>query len=184
MSDLSRPDAPRPVALVRDFVNTADHETGIDALATATGLADHLLRTGLLERRSRATTEHLALAHRLRGGLRLALELHHEGGGEHPVPGLARTLGALEVRLDWNEAGAVLRPSGTGVGAALARIGVAAHEAASTGLWGRLKICAWDECEWAYYDQSRNRSRSWCEYGCGNKVKTRAYRARRRSVAT
>ena len=48
--------------------------------------------------------------------------------------------------------------------------------------WWRLKICAFDECEWAYFDQSRNRSRSYCEYGCGNKLKTRAYRARQRSA--
>ena len=61
---------------------------------------------------------------------------------------------------------------------ALARIGLAAHEATTEGLWWRLKICASDECEWAYYDHSKNRSRNWCEYGCGNKLKTRAYRAR------
>ena len=61
---------------------------------------------------------------------------------------------------------------------ALARIGLAAHEATAEGIWWRLKICASDECEWAYYDHSKNRSRNWCEYGCGNKLKTRAYRAR------
>ena len=60
----------------------------------------------------------------------------------------------------------------------LARIAIAAHTATTERTWPRLKICAWDECEWAYYDHSKNRSRHWCEYGCGNKVKTRAYRAR------
>ena len=56
-------------------------------------------------------------------------------------------------------------------------------DAATAGIWWRLKICASDECEWAYYDHSKNRSRSYCEYGCGNKLKTRAYRARRRAAA-
>ena len=65
----------------------------------------------------------------------------------------------------------------------LAQIGLATHDAAADGLWWRLKICAWDECEWAYYDHSRNRSRSYCEYGCGNKLKIRAYRARQRAAA-
>lgn len=61
---------------------------------------------------------------------------------------------------------------------------MAAHEAASEGIWWRLKICSYDECEWAYYDHSKNRSRAWREYGCGNLVKTRAYRARQRARAT
>ena len=99
------------------------------------------------------------------------------------MPELAETLQELPVTLTWTEAGPVLEPSGPAVRSALARIGVAAHEAAADGLWWRLKICSYDECEWAYYDHSKNRSRSWCEYGCGNKVKTRAYRARQRARA-
>ena len=71
-------------------------------------------------------------------------------------------------------------PVQDGVGGALAQIALAAHEAMAAQIWWRLKICAFDECEWAYYDQSKNQSRSYCEYGCGNKVKTRAYRARQR----
>nr|WP_238993230.1 CGNR zinc finger domain-containing protein [Nocardioides caldifontis] len=46
-------------------------------------------------------------------------------------------------------------------------------------------MCAADDCAWAYYDhsrnRSRNRSRNWCELGCGNKAKTRAYRERLRA---
>ena len=59
---------------------------------------------------------------------------------------------------------------------------MAAHEAAAAGLWWRLKICRYDECEWAYYDHSKNRSRNYCEYNCGNKLKTRAYRARQKAA--
>ena len=33
-------------------------------------------------------------------------------------------------------------------------------------------------------DQTKNRSRAWCEWGCGNKAKTRAYRARKKAAAT
>ncbi|HTE72674.1 MAG TPA: CGNR zinc finger domain-containing protein [Actinomycetes bacterium] len=32
-------------------------------------------------------------------------------------------------------------------------------------------------------DQTKNRSRAWCEWGCGNKAKTRAYRARKKAAA-
>ena len=31
--------------------------------------------------------------------------------------------------------------------------------------WPRLKICASDECRWAFYDSSRNRSGTWCQDG-------------------
>jgi predicted RNA-binding Zn ribbon-like protein len=44
-----------------------------------------------------------------------------------------------------------------------------------------MKACADDECEWAFYDSSKNRSRTWCSMEvCGNRAKTRAYRARRK----
>ncbi len=72
----------------------------------------------------------------------------------------------------------------SGIAGALARVGLAALEARASEVWRRLKICAFDECEWAYYDHSKNRSRHSCEYGCGNKLKTRAYRARRRAGST
>jgi predicted RNA-binding Zn ribbon-like protein len=86
------------------------------------------------------------------------------------------------VRLSWTAGGVGVVAAEEGAVGALARIGLAAHETVAAQGWWRLKICAFDECEWAYYDQSKNRSRSYCEYGCGNKVKTRAYRARRRAA--
>jgi predicted RNA-binding Zn ribbon-like protein len=174
-----RPVAPPAIAVVRDFVNTTDHETGTDELLTRADLVRYLVREGLVDGMPRASADDLALALRLRAGLRSALEAHHDGG-TRPGPELAAALEELPVALDWWTDRPVLRPDAAGVRGALARIGIAVHEAASEGLWWRLKICSHDECEWAYYDHSKNRSRSWCEYGCGNKVKTRAYRARLR----
>lgn len=181
-TDLPRPDAPRPVAVVRDFVNTTDHETGIDDLATPADLGRYLRDEGLLTTPSApATAEDLALALRLRAGLRTALEQNHRGA-VGPVPDLTDTLAELPVRLTWSGAAVDVDARGDAVPAALARIAISAVEAASADLWPRLKICASDECEWAYYDRSKNRSRSWCEYGCGNRIKTRAYRARQKQA--
>jgi predicted RNA-binding Zn ribbon-like protein len=46
--------------------------------------------------------------------------------------------------------------------------------------WPRLKICASDECRWAFYDTSRNRGGTWCQMEvCGNRIKNRAYRRRK-----
>ncbi len=166
--------------MIRDFVNTTDHETGTDELTTQAELVRYLTNQGLLPKAARATPEDLELARRLRAGLRTALERNHDGDVT-PVPELARALRELPVTLDWGDDGPALHTSAPGVRAALARIGLALHEAANEGIWWRLKICSYDECEWAYYDHSKNRSRAWCEYGCGNKVKTRAYRARQKS---
>jgi predicted RNA-binding Zn ribbon-like protein len=179
--DLPRPDVPAAIAVVRDFVNTTDHETGTDDLTTQAALVRHLAEAGLLTGAARASADDLAAALRLRAGLRRALELNHDGEPGH-VEGLDAVLQELPVALAWSDGQVTLRPAAAGVRGALAGIAVAAHDAASAGTWWRLKICAWEECEWAYYDHSKNRSRSYCEYGCGNKLKTRAYRARQRGA--
>lgn len=47
----------------------------------------------------------------------------------------------------------------------------------------RLRICAADDCEDVLVDLSKNRSRRFCEAGCGNRTAVAAYRARRRANA-
>ncbi|MGZ6979737.1 MAG: CGNR zinc finger domain-containing protein, partial [Acidimicrobiia bacterium] len=43
------------------------------------------------------------------------------------------------------------------------------------------KACRHDECQWAFYDRSRNRSGQWCVMAvCGNRNKARSYRERQR----
>jgi predicted RNA-binding Zn ribbon-like protein len=46
----------------------------------------------------------------------------------------------------------------------------------------RFKMCANPACRWFFYDESRNRSRRWCARDCGNLVKVREFRARRRAA--
>ena len=61
---------------------------------------------------------------------------------------------------------------------------VAMAHADADGTWQRLKLCREDSCQWAFLDTSKNRSRTWCSMGiCGNRSKTRAYRARQRPDA-
>jgi predicted RNA-binding Zn ribbon-like protein len=45
----------------------------------------------------------------------------------------------------------------------------------------RLGVCAADDCEDLVVDLSKNRSRRFCDGGCGNRTNVAAYRARRRS---
>ena len=49
------------------------------------------------------------------------------------------------------------------------------------GTWHRLKACPNPDCEWAFYDRSRNRSSRWCVMSeCGNRAKARTFRERQR----
>ncbi len=47
------------------------------------------------------------------------------------------------------------------------------------GELSRLRLCAGTNCDWVIVDLSKNRSRRFCEAGCGNKANVAAYRARR-----
>lgn len=47
----------------------------------------------------------------------------------------------------------------------------------------RLRFCAADDCDDVLVDLSKNRSRRFCEQGCGNRVNVAAYRARRAVAA-
>jgi predicted RNA-binding Zn ribbon-like protein len=86
--------------------------------------------------------------------------------------------GLIRVEVD-SDGRAVARPAGTGVAALFARLLAAVADAQCAGTWERLKACAAEDCQWAFYDSSRNRSRTWCSMEvCGNRAKTRAYRAR------
>lgn len=56
------------------------------------------------------------------------------------------------------------------------------HRAQASGEWVRLKACANPDCQWIYYDSSRNRSGRWCSMNeCGEVMKARAYRRRART---
>ncbi|MFG1840942.1 CGNR zinc finger domain-containing protein [Micromonospora sp. NPDC049175] len=47
------------------------------------------------------------------------------------------------------------------------------------GELSRLRICEYPDCDNVVVDLSRNRSRRFCEAGCGNRAAVTAYRARR-----
>ena len=65
-----------------------------------------------------------------------------------------------------------------GGGDALAAVCAVALGAMLDGTWSRLKACR--NCHWSFYDNSPNRSATWCSMQlCGNRTKTRAYRRRK-----
>jgi hypothetical protein len=69
-----------------------------------------------------------------------------------------------------------------GVKGALGTILAGVVVASSKGTWARMKICAAEDCRWAYYDHSKSRTGRWCAMEtCGNRHKTMRYRRKKRA---
>jgi predicted RNA-binding Zn ribbon-like protein len=173
---------PNELDLVIDFVNTFDPDDGTDALATTGGLGGWLGERDLITPDDASLTDSdLQVAIRLREALR-ALML--ENNGEAADPGAARELeltaqrGQLGVHFG-ADGSVAIRPAAGGLAGALASLLVPVADARRDGSWHRVKACRASDCQWAFYDRSRNRSGVWCDMAvCGNRHKVRAYRAR------
>jgi predicted RNA-binding Zn ribbon-like protein len=152
--------APEPLRQVQLYVNSADLESGLDWLPE--WLADHSAG-GEFER-----------ARVLRDALR-TLVLANNGFPleDDALRVVNDTAARLALRLDAE--GAVHVEAGDG---ALDAVVAVALEAMLDGTWSRLKACR--NCHWSFYDNSPNRSATWCSMQlCGNRTKTRAYRRRK-----
>lgn len=167
------------------FVNTRDVELGTDAIAEPEALAAWVSDNieGLGRPDVGDPVEHgRVLA--LRESLRAMLSANN--GGEpaadrlaalRDVAGRSRYRAALSAsdRL-------ALEPVGSGLEAFEARLLLAVERLQALGEWPRLKACPAGDCQWAFFDTSRNRSRTWCSMEvCGNRAKTRRYRRRKGS---
>jgi predicted RNA-binding Zn ribbon-like protein len=175
--------APGELALIQRLVNTADLEEGSDELADPGRLGAWLAGAGLAAPDDVFDDADLERVITFREALRHVLLANH-GGDADPEAVAALGAAAREARLvvAFDPAGtARLAPAGRGVEGVLARLlGIVAH-AQADGTWSRLKTCPGDGCLWAFYDRSRNRSRTWCRMSvCGNRAKARGFRARRR----
>jgi predicted RNA-binding Zn ribbon-like protein len=173
--------APGDLELVRSFVNTRDVDDDVEELGSPAALVDWLTAHGLLDRRGRATREDLEDALALREGLRGVL-LHHGGGPAAPGAAAALEHAARRAQLSvrFGEDGEARHgPLAGGVAGALGRILAVVAAAQADGTWPRLKACPADDCQWAFYDKSRNRSAVWCSMEvCGNRAKVRSFRER------
>jgi predicted RNA-binding Zn ribbon-like protein len=155
--------APEPLRLVQRFVNTTDLEHGREWMPE--WLDAHDLPAVDFDR---------AVA--LREALRALLRANNRGT---PAPAAAAVVNeaARDVRVEL-DAGKVVLAGADAIGEVAAVVLTAMLD----GTWPRLKVCR--KCEWSFYDFSKNRSGSWCSMQlCGNRLKTRAYRKRRRSAA-
>jgi predicted RNA-binding Zn ribbon-like protein len=178
--------APGRLELVRDFVNTADLAEGTDKLTELDGLAAWLRERGLLRAGDRLELDDVARALAVREALRDLLEHRAGGSPDAAAAGVlnAAAAGAL-LRVAFDRHGtAQPQPVAGGLDRALGELFAIIYGAGIDGTWDRLKVCADDGCRWAFFDHSRNRSRSWCNMAsCGNRAKARSYRSRRSAAA-
>jgi predicted RNA-binding Zn ribbon-like protein len=152
------------------FVNTLEVDSGRDGIAA--WFADQGVPA--------APTE-LDWAADVREALRALLRAHN--GIEVDVEAAARTLddaarrARLGVRFDGSRPRVV--SGADGVEGLVGELLAVAATAAAEGTWVRLKACRAEDCQEAFYDAARNRSRAWCSMAvCGNRAKARAYRQR------
>jgi predicted RNA-binding Zn ribbon-like protein len=153
--------APQPLREVQLLINSVDLHAGTDWVDG--WLAERGLEPG-----------HAARARRLREALR-ALVLANNGI-ELGADALETVNEEAErVRLRVDSRGALSVEAGADP---LDRVVAIALGAMLDGSFARLKACR--NCRWSFYDYSPNRSATWCSMQlCGNRKKTRAYRARK-----
>jgi predicted RNA-binding Zn ribbon-like protein len=162
------------------LVNT-DSAAGGDTLTTSAELEDFVRRSEFTGSRTHDDVE-LQAVRDLRAPLRRLWTCQDDGEVVAGVNAMLREAGALPqlVRHDhwgWHlHATSPDQPLATriAVEAAMALVDVVRGEELE-----RLRVCDADDCSDVLVDLSKNRSRRYCDAGCGNRVNVAAYRARR-----
>ena len=165
--------APGRLELVRRFVNTVDHEHGREVLHSPARSQALLVELGLLDGRH--------------AGHRGAISSARSSSAKASAGSRSRTTTARRTRCSRRSsssastaAPACSSRARRDVDGALADLVGIVYTAMADGTWSRLKACRRDVCQWLFYDRSRNQSAVWCQMAvCGNRTKTKAYRARR-----
>jgi predicted RNA-binding Zn ribbon-like protein len=173
--------APGELELVRAFVNTWDADEGTESVPGAAELRAWLVEHDLLDPGARVTAAEHRQAIEVREALR-ALMLQNAGLDVGPDAGAALDAAARRARLGVRfapDGGVRTEAEAGGVAGALGRLLAIVAAAQDDGTWSRLKACLADDCQWGFYDRSRNRSAVWCDMRvCGNRQKVRSYRER------
>ena len=176
--------APQPLYLVQRFVNSVDLESGEDELTSPKALRDWFADRDLMDSGDAVSAADLLRALDVREGLRAVLR---QNNGlpldEQAVERLDRAVGRAAVRVRFaTGSDPELVTDARGVDGAIARLMAIVAAAVEHGRWERLKACPREECEWAFFDKSKNRSGRWCSMeSCGNIEKAKAFRERQRA---
>jgi len=174
--------APEPLIAVQGLANTYSFEDDEELLLNPESARDWLVESGLAKPEIEIDATALGRLVACRAAVRELIEANHDGAAS-PEAGaqLARLAAEHPVGLVGDAGGGLaldLEPPETVEGVIAQMVGIV-FQAQVESQWPRLKICAADDCRWAFYDRSRNRGGNWCQMGvCGNRAKNRAYRVR------
>lgn len=173
-----RDPAPAGLELVQAFVNTVDREHGPDLFDTVEGLREWLAARGL---DAEAGPRELERARDVREGIRSLLLLNN---GHDAEPGalerLDAALAGADTAIRLGSGRPEIVPARPGFDGVLGRIAAEIVDAVAGGSWPRLKSCPGRNCQWAFYDRSKNRTATWCSMQvCGSRAKAAAYYRRR-----
>jgi predicted RNA-binding Zn ribbon-like protein len=178
---LNRADLEAEAELLVAFVNTHDLEEETDALAAPAQVEAWIAeRTGDYLPAPEGDAHARLLA--LRESLRALLATNNGAvAAEEELLPLREAAERSRYRTAISADGELeLLPARSDLTGFEARLLLALERLQSHGLGPRLKACTEDGCRWAFFDTTRNRSRTWCSMEeCGNREKTRRYRSRR-----
>jgi predicted RNA-binding Zn ribbon-like protein len=178
--------APMPLLLVQAFVNTFEADSNTDLLREPDTALRWLAAAGLAGAATAPGYDELRAAREVRESVRGLLAANAGGPppGARDLEPLRAAAQACEPLLEVDPTGRVRidQPPDSGSTIVWTRLLLVIRDAQADGTWQRLKACENDECGWAFYDRSHGRRGRWCEMsGCGNRMKNRSLRARRRA---
>lgn len=176
--------APMPLLLVQAFVNTRDPDTDVDLLGDADLANPWLAAAGLLEAEAPVRPDELVLARELRDSLLglLSSDDHQtrDPARLDPIRELTETH-RPQLTIDNRGMFSLVNSTHRDLADGLFDLLLIIRRAQQDGSWTRLKACANPDCRWVFYDRSRNQQGNWCNMAvCGNRLKNRRLRARRR----
>jgi len=176
---------PQQLELVKSFGNSIDIDAQQDEFDSPARFGRWLAAHGFGLEREPAAAE-LEFAIGMREAIRAELQAHHDGGGDPDARArLDSYAGRLPLRAAFGDGPATVVAAGEGVEKMLGEVVAQMVLAERDGTWSRVKICREDTCQYVFFDQSKNQSKTWCSMGtCGNRNKTRSYRSRQRASGT
>jgi predicted RNA-binding Zn ribbon-like protein len=174
--------APEGLVLVQRFVNTRNYLSGGDLLADAEEATAWLTGHGLLEAGERIGERERERLVEFREALRSLLSANNGMPGSD-TQALNDFVTSVDMRVRFGSdgrPGLESAPGGGSVERVAGRLLAEVVRAEVERQWDRLKACSNEECRWAFYDASKNRSGRWCDMQvCGVRHKMRAYRNRK-----
>lgn len=175
--------------IIADFINTHDKrmryegDPGVELLQTAQELRMWLLKNGFILEQDTVSEEDLALARELRGGLRAAIPNNIHDHQEAGFQALNRVTGQYRFSYRFGETSDAIEPVDAQGKGGMARLLIMVFRLREKNMWGRLRVCTAEDCQWVFVDRSRPGTGRWCSMkACGNRAKNKTYRERSKSM--